>query len=581
MNSGNIKINEKSFKLETLLFISGCIHQYCTKVENHGTFRPMLARLINSFPFPNEIKKQQIFDFLNISDSSWYELIKKEFEDYPPPKNEYTLSQNSLEKRQNVENWLINHIYSHGKYQNICNKHLLQMYEMYRSEKGENQAGIDLFSQVWMNLHVKSSKHENFDLYSCIHCQKDRLNSLKITYLEFEHNKENSFPYLHPDIISLFELNKKPKKNQKENNENNEKNVKRVNNEEEKKREENRKQKELSNTLCFIYPFIKIFPLIFKRETKMKIPKVIIEKILSYFFPLSTAWDWLKNKIISIEIHQKMRYEQRRCYLLDKEKADTCENHFLLVLDFCAHKANTLENVIELIVPVLHNYKITYLKFFVPEDYKKFSNAKANFVFHAIKTLIKEFELPINNIEGPTYIHCWSDNCKGDFITYNLHCCLSTLCSDKLIIRWNTFEKFHAHNISDNQAGSEDKKLDKKKDFFDNKSVYNREFIINVVSNMKNTIPHKETNIPNHFEGIDNRKMVGISQHHQFIYPHPGHIILREIYGRAGFAEGCGLEKYTQKSVITSNSPAYLQPYRGETVFKFVPIQHRKRKLKL
>jgi hypothetical protein len=235
--------------------------------------------------------------------------------------------------------------------------------------------------------------------------------------------------------------------------------------------------------------------------------------------------------------------------------------------------ASTTENVIELIVPFLHGKKITYHKFFVPENYHTEDKVKANFVAHAIKSII-ENDPKIVNSKEKIYIHCWSDNCKGDFISNIFQYYLSTLCSENLVIIWNTFEAHHSHNISDNQAGSEFKVLKSALDVLDHKKVYSRAYIIKIVSQMKNTIAHTETNIKNYFEGIpDIRKIPGISFHHQFIYPNKGEIIMRTIYGRAGNSKKSN--KYTSFIIVNNKSPKNLLPYLGERVFKFVPVVHR------
>lgn len=80
------------------------------------------------------------------------------------------------------------------------------------------------------------------------------------------------------------------------------------------------------------------------------------------------------------------------------------------------------------------------------------------------------------------------------FISNKFHYLMSLFSTPNFVVKWNTWEVFHSHNISDNQAGAEFKVLGTVMDFIGPSILYNRKFIIETVSSMNNVISHDENN---------------------------------------------------------------------------------------
>lgn len=434
-NKNEMKVPTKTMvPLDLATTILSSVAKIC---EDNHNFR---NELIKSCQFKEKDGKIKLANFLNIDIRTIYHILDKEEQH----EKSHIQSEESLSKKDHAKKYLEKEVFSHNKFYNKTFFPISTMFKRY-NEKFKNikdKAGINLFKQVWKEMHITLSPKNRCDLYSCPKCRrsednKNLMEQIALILEQYIKGEIKTFPVNDKHIIKAFDI-KNFDLSQYQATQPNEKNE----NAEDK-------DKELWKKLTEIYEELKL--------------------------------------------HIEMRHHQRE----EKEKyvelALNSDNYIAIIMDFCKFYLNYKNNhAVHVLVMACYtkDKDLEYKCFVMPETKEsKVEHKKINFIAQSFKYLCTKI---YPNIQKGYKVAIWTDTCRGEFVNSYLLSFYSSFQFDdkgnKLFeIIVNTFEPLHGHSEADGWAGSASRHIEQKVQTLTATDNYDKEKVICFVKEITET----------------------------------------------------------------------------------------------
>lgn len=343
------EINGTSIKIRTIQYIVSILFNYFKqKTIKASSLKVKLIQLMGLTGIDDAINREDLFFLLNIGPSQFYKHIKegKEgvFEDVTEKPPNYFVSDSTVEKESEIEEWLTKTLYSHYPNYYISFLKFGPLFDQFKKETNSN-AGKVIFKRVYEKLHVHRAKRQLFDLF---HCKKCHHNRYRILSSVDQHFNRSFFPFHVKDIHFLFE-----------------------------------------NSKDILRWFAKLKGM-WLSVTGHDIPHDIFNSIAKHLISIDKSWKLLGERLTELREHVRVNALQRYYHRKDIDLANKNANHFTFSLDFVKHYYNVVEKkknkVYELIFVCFKDNKLHYIKFIPDLEYNL---KKSNITLYAIKNIIE------------------------------------------------------------------------------------------------------------------------------------------------------------------------------------------------
>jgi hypothetical protein len=279
-------------------------------------------------------------------------------------------------------------------------------------------------------------------------------------------------------------------------------------------------------------------------------------------FKEKQAWKTLENIHSYLVCHNLTRLFQRKQKDQSVERALSDPSYLAIIQDFTSYYLNVGNQKAHALVIVCYDKlgSLRYRVFFMPPASEEHtSQNKMNFVAACFQELMKFYP------EAKS-VDIWSDTCKSEFVNNFLLCFYSQeqqRCGKQ--ITYNTFEPHHGHSEADGWAGSSSRYFDLNLMDIKNGEIHNRNFLISSLSNMNYTDIYDIEKYPILVPQV--KAIYGISFHRSFIFPHPGHVIMRYATNDKSLLHPKMTS--TKKKIAKRNN-------EGEYIFEWVPKEKKR-----